>query len=219
MTTLPESSETSEASVSSSSETPTSSETASAESSSAYVNPDYPYTLDNDPSVHCKDSTYHHTSICPSSESVSQVETELEENAPLYGIVTPVCADQSHDYAIFKCDDGSMYPGSPYFLPQKGMLIQQDYTDDGKWVPTKEKIAKDIEEAEASTVFPYKLAKDSTINCKTAYRTTTSIAATQDFSYQELLQDHFIKCEDGNSYEWEELLKDEDGNIYERKDS
>ena len=213
-----------------SSVTPTSSETAPAESSSsdaitpesssAYVNPDYPYTLDNDPSVHCKDSTYHHISFCPSSKPRSQVIAELQENTPLYGnIQQPVCADQNHDYAIFKCDDGSMYPGSPYFLPQKGLLIQQDYTDDGKWIPTKEKIAKDIEEAEASTDFPYKLAKDSTINCKITYRTRTNTAGTQDFTYQKLQEDFFFKCEDGNSYEKEEMLRDEEGYLYKRKDT
>ena len=217
-----------------SSEPPASSETAPAESSSSEaiepasssssVNPDYPYTLGNDPSVHCKDSTYFIPSPCPSySAKIHTVMEDFEENAPVYGIVQPVCNIPARNAPIFVCDNGAMYSQEGDFsligdtIKQCAPLRQ---IDGDKCPSAEDYYKKQAEEAEASTDYPYKLAQDTSINCKSTY-TTKIIPAT---SYPDVLtnaekwgNEEKYKCEDGNTYEWEALLKNEYGNAV-RKD-
>ena len=162
VSTPPESSETNAAGVPHSSDTPTSSESAS------HLN--YPYTLKLNTAIHCKDSTFLIPSPCSTSKPgpVSKA-SDLEETAPLYGIVNPSCTIPSKNLPVFTCDDGTIIPAqgnTPAFQVVADTIIQCALERNNGCPPAEEEFAKVIAETEASSVYPYKLAKDTTVNCK-----------------------------------------------------
>ena len=182
--------------------------------SSSSVNSDYPYTLSTFPNVHCKDSSYFHKSWCPSSKpSLKQSIADMEADMPLYGIVQPVCQDYDRTEHVYTCDNGCKYQPGAFNLLQGDTIFQQEYsTIDNKYIPIQKKIAQDSAQAEASTSYPYMLASDTTVHCKTMYK--TKIAKSTPSSLCETYSEgYYFKCKDGNNYEWEEMLRDENGLI------
>lgn len=215
VSTPPESSETNAAGVPHSSDTPTSSESAS------HLN--YPYTLKLNTAVHCKDSTFLIPSPCPTSkpEPVSKA-SDLEETAPLYGIVNPSCTIPSKNLPVFTCDDGTIIPAqgnTPAFQVVADTIIQCALERNNGCPPAEEEFAKVIAETEASSVYPYKLAKDTTVNCKQSYIVTTNLATyTEGMNYNIQTLAQSVKCDDGNTYTHQDLLKDGE-RLYINKDT
>ena len=80
-------------------------------------------------------------------------------------------------------------------------------------------IAKMAEEAEAYPESTYKLAKDTTINCKQTFKPYLKKMQPiiDGFESEFLLPESCFKCDDGNVYDWEDMLKDEDQNLWEKK--
>lgn len=178
--------------------------------SSSSVNSDYPYTLSTFPNVHCKDSSYFHKSWCPSSKpSLKQSIADM----PLYGVVQPVCQDYDRTVNVYTCDNGCTYSPGAFNLLQGDTIFQQEYSNiDKKYIPIQKKIAQDSAQAEASTSYPYMLASDTTVHCKTMYK--TKIAKTVPSSLCDTYSEgYYFRCKDGNNYEWEEMLRDENGLI------
>ena len=207
----------SEATPESSSEVVSPSETESSSSkseSSSSVNSEYPYTLSTLPNVHCKDSSYLHKSWCPSSKpSLKQTVAEMGEYEPLYGIVQPVCQDYDRMVNVYTCDNGCTYSPGAFNKLEGDTIFQQEYsTIDNKYIPIQKKIAQDSAQAEASTSYPYMLTSDTTVHCKTMYK--TKIAKSTPSSLCETYSEGFyFKCKDGNNYEWEEMFRGENGLI------
>jgi len=197
---------------------PSSSDAISPTSSSAYVNPDYPYTLGLKPSVHCRDSIFYIPSPCPSYRAkIKSTIASIQVDAPLYGIVQPVCAITAHNDSIYSCDNGMKYTKGSEFILQKDTIVQCAPTSYGDKTcsPAKEYYTKYAEDAEASTKYPFKLASDTTVNCKESY--TAKIVTNE--TYPGLKTEKWgvegkYKCEDGNTYEYEDLLRNEFGGIY-----
>ena len=182
--------------------------------SSSSVNSDYPYTLSTFPNVHCKDSSYFHKSWCPSSKpSLIQSIADMEADMPLYGIVQPVCQDYDRTEHVYTCDNGCKYQPGAFNLLQGDTIFQQEYSSiDKKYIPIQKKIAQDSAQAEASTSYPYMLASDTTVHCKTMYK--TKIAKSTSSSLCDTYSEGYhFRCKDGNNYEWEEMLRDENGLI------
>lgn len=189
-------------------------ESSSEAESSSSVNSEYPYTLSTFPNVHCKDSSYFHKSWCPSSKpSLKQAVAEMAENEPLYGIVQPVCQDYDRTVNVYTCDNGCTYSPGAFNKLEGDTIFQQEYsTIDNKYIPIQKKIAQDSAQAEASTSYPYMLASDTTVHCKTMYK--TKIAKSTPSSLCETYSEgYYFKCKDGNNYEWEEMLRGENGLI------
>ena len=211
--TPPDSSETSKEGVSSSSEA-----TASTENSSS-SSPEYPYILAIHPSVHCKDSTFFLKATCENSAS-KKVSSDIISAAPLYGVP---CIPEDITYSIFKCDDGSMFPGGNHSSLVGDTLVQMHQScgvdSCGEWMRSDEWIAKMAEEAEANPESPYKLARDTTINCKQTFRPSLDKATSIfiGFEYESLYPEGCYKCDDGNIYERDDLLQDENHNLWEKE--
>ncbi|WP_405342004.1 hypothetical protein [Fibrobacter sp.] len=189
-------------------------ESSSEAESSSSVNSEYPYTLSTFPNVHCKDSSYFHKSSCPSSKpSLKQTVAEMGEYEPLYGIVQPVCQDYDRTVNVYTCDNGCTYSPGAFNKLEGDTIFQQEYsTIDNKYIPIQKKIAQDSAQAEASTSYPYMLASDTTVHCKTMYK--TKIAKSTPSSLCETYSEGFyFKCKDGNNYEWEEMFRGENGLI------
>lgn len=191
----------------------TESSSSEAESSSS-VNSDYPYTLSTFPNVHCKDSSYFHKSWCPSSKpTLKQSIAEMETDMPLYGVVQPVCQDYDRTEHVYTCDNGCKYQPGAFNLLQGDTIFQQEYSNiDKKYIPIQKKIAQDSAQAEASTSYPYMLASDTTVHCKTMYKTKIAKLTPSSLCDTYSEGSHF-RCKDGNNYEWEEMLRDENGLI------
>lgn len=73
--------------------------------SSSSVESEYPYVLYSDSNVHCKDTVKQELSSCP---TYSPTVASLEEEQPMYGVVSPVCQPTWHDVSYYKCDNGKM---------------------------------------------------------------------------------------------------------------
>ena len=182
--------------------------------SSSSVNSEYPYTLSTFPNVHCKDSSYFHKSWCPSSKpSLKQSIADMEAEMPLYGIVQPVCQDYDRTEHVYTCDNGCKYQPGAFNLLEGDTIFQQEYSNiDKKYIPIQKKIAQDSAQAEASTSYPYMLASDTTVHCKTMYK--TKIAKTVPSSSCDTYSEgYYFRCKDGNDYEWEEMHRGENGLI------
>ena len=189
-------------------------ESSSEAESSSSVNSEYPYTLSTFPNVHCKDSSYFHKSWCPSSKpTLKQSIAEMETDMPLYGVVQPVCQDYDRTEHVYTCDNGCKYQPGAFNLLQGDTIFQQEYSNiDKKYIPIQKKIAQDSAQAEASTSYPYMLASDTTVHCKTMYK--TKIAKSTPSSLCETYSEgYYLKCKDGNNYEWEEMFRGENGLI------
>ena len=182
--------------------------------SSSSVNSDYPYTLSTFPNVHCKDSSYFHKSWCPSSKpTLKQSIADMEADMPLYGVVQPVCQDYDRTEHVYTCDNGCKYQPGAFNLLQGDTIFQQEYSSiDKKYIPIQKKITQDSAQAEASTSYPYMLASDTTVHCKTMYKTKIAkkVPSSLCDTYSE---GHYFRCKDGKNYEWEEMLRDENGLI------
>lgn len=195
-----------------SSVTPTSSETAPAESSSS-SSPEYPYILAIHPSVHCKDSTFFQKATC--KNTAAKVSSEIQSEKPLYGVP---CLTEDTNSPIFKCEDGSMFPNAENSSSLVGDTIVQFTKYCGELMRTDECIAKMAEEAEAKPESPYKLARDTTINCKESFKPILSELAPilTGFQSEYLTPEGCFKCDDGNVYDWDDMLHDEKGNLWEK---
>lgn len=73
-----------------------------AESSSS-ADPEYPYVLYSDPTVHCKDSSRTEFVTCATSNSKI---SDIDEPAPLYGVTAPVCTPHQFTTSYIQCDNG-----------------------------------------------------------------------------------------------------------------
>ena len=137
----------------------------------------------------------------------------MAENEPLYGIIQPVCQDYDRTVNVYTCDNGCTYSPGAFNKLEGDTIFQQEYsTIDNKYIPIQKKIAQDSAQAEASTSYPYMLASDTTVHCKTMYK--TKIAKSTPSSLCETYSEgYYFKCKDGNNYEWEEMLRGENGLI------
>ncbi|MBR3668649.1 MAG: hypothetical protein IKN70_01350 [Fibrobacter sp.] len=185
--------------------------------SSATPNPDYPYTLGLNPSVHCKDSTVYVPSPCPSYKAkIKSTMASIEENVALYGIVQPTCTITARNDPIYICDNGMSYVKGNEFVLQENTIVQCAPTSTNGTCPSaQEYYAKIAEDAEASTKYLYKLASDTTVNCK---ESSTAKIVTQDI-YPGMKTEKWgvegkYKCQDGKTHEYEDLLRTESGAIY-----
>jgi len=178
--------------VSSSSESPTDVSSSSEE---------YPYMLRDDPSVHCKDSVYYAQASCSSFRPEPQMnKPNPQASPPLPGMGPITCWE--YPVPAFACDNGWVYSkGNDCYLV--GDTVVQRYV-----VSAEEVCARNIEEAEASTEYPYVLGSDSTVNCKKMYEMKPGRALPCTYYYL---------CEDGNHYDYEDMLMNEYGLIYERR--
>jgi len=208
VSTPPDSSETSKTSDSSSSEAISNTESSSSSS------PEYPYILAIHPSVHCKDSIFFQKATCKNTTS-QKVSSDIESEAPLYGVP---CIAEDRTSPIFKCEDGSMFSNNKTFSLVGDTIVQ--FTDScEEWMRADECIAKMAEEAEAKPETPYKLAIDTTINCKQTFKPILSRLEPILIGFQSeyLIPEGCFKCDDGNVYDWEDMLKDENHNLWEKK--
>ena len=86
---------------------------------------------------------------------------------------------------------------------------------DGGCVPAEDACAKKIEDAEASTEYPYMLKKDLSVNCKEMYKMELDTGDVPYYNwpysgrYEWLRCTSYYLCEDGNSYEYEDMLQEE----------
>ena len=110
---------------------------------------EYPYTLRDDPSVHCKDSIYYAEASCSSFRPEPQMDKPNPQAAPPPSGEGPF---RCWEYPVpaFACDNGWVYSkGNDCYLV--GDTIVQRYV-----VSAEEVCARNIEEAEASTEYPYR---------------------------------------------------------------
>lgn len=98
----------------------------SMDESSSSVNSEYPYVLHSDPTVHCKDSTHTYMVACPSSRKKA-AEEDLQQAAPLYGIVTPVCRDHQATDNYFVCNNGNVLSGTLYMKVDDVIYTREEY--------------------------------------------------------------------------------------------
>ena len=187
-------------------------------SSSSYFNPDYPYTLGLHPSVHCKDSTFYVPSPCQSYRpSLKTVVSELADNEALYGVPPQTCAIPAREDSIFKCDNGMVYFKKMAAATTKSFDLVGDTIEqcaptvrdaNNPCPPAKEYFIKQAEEAEASTEYPnkYKLADNTTLNCKDAYETKLDTVKAYGAMYDHWTNEFKLKCDDGNKYTIDEMF-------------
>ena len=202
-----------------SNEVSSSSESQIENTSSSSNSSEYPYILAIHPSVHCKDSTFFLKATCKNTAS-AKVSSDIKSSAPLYGVP---CIPEDQNLSIFKCEDGSMFPGGNQSSLVGDTLVQMHQScgvdSCGEWMRSDEWIAKMAEEAEAYPESPYKLAKDTTINCKQTFRPSLDklLPPLIGFESEYLNPEVCYKCDDGNIYEWDDLLKDENKDLWEKE--
>lgn len=182
-------------------------------SSSSGVNADYPYTLWLHPSVHCWDTTYMNQVSCSSFRPEPQMDKpNSQASPPIDGRSMPSYCMQMY-ISVYVCQDGMKYPTDKFSLV--GDTIVQCSVDklDGRCVPANDACAKKIKDAETSTEYPYVLKNDTTVNCKEMYKMKMEkdrIPYGTDFGgYEWVRCTSYYLCEDGNSYEYEDMLQEE----------
>lgn len=187
---------------------PSSSSEAITTTESSSSHPEYPYILAIHPTVHCKDSTFFQKATC--KNTIAEVSSEIQSAGALYG---PPCIVEDRNTPIFKCEDGSMFLNSKIQSSLVGDTIVQ-FRECGELMRSEEciaKMAKEIEEANPE--FPCKLARDTTItiNCELSYR--PMLRKIEDiFQTESLVPEACVKCDDGNVYEWTDILIDDEIN-------
>lgn len=196
---------------------PSSSSEAITTTESSSSHPEYPYILAIHPTVHCKDSTFFQKATC--KNTIAEVSSEIQSAGALYG--TP-CIAEDRNTPIFKCEDGSMFPNNNTFSLVGDTIVQfTDFCEELIEERTRadECIAKKAEEAEANPETPYKLASDTTINCKQTFKPILSKLEPILIGVQSeyLLPEGCFKCDDGNIYEWDDMLKDEKGDLWKKE--
>ena len=192
---------------------------ASSESSETDVSnssgPEYPYILAIHPSVHCKDSTFFQKASCKNT-AVQKDSSDIKLAAPLY---SAPCISEDRNSPIFKCEDGSMFSNRKNSSFLVGDTIVQ-FTDlCEELMRADECIAQKAEEAEANPESPYKLARDTTINCKQTFRPRLErqILIADGFESEFLLPEVCFKCDDGYTYDGDDMLKDGNGNLWKKE--
>ena len=167
--------------------------------------PENPYILAIRPNVHCKDSTIFQKATCKNA-AVPKNSSDIKFAAPLYGVP---CIAEDRNTPIFKCEDGSMFPNNNTFSLVGDTIVQfTDFCEELIEERTRadECIAKKAEEAEANPATPYKLASDTTINCKQTFKPILSKLEPILIGVQSeyLIPEGCFKCDDGNIYEWDD---------------
>ncbi|MBR3670369.1 MAG: hypothetical protein IKN70_10250 [Fibrobacter sp.] len=115
--------------------------------------------------------------------------------------------------SVYVCQDGMKYPTDKFSLV--GDTIVQCSVDklDGRCVPANDACAKKIKDAETSTEYPYVLKNDTTVNCKEMYKMKMEKESipygTSYGGYEWVRCISYYLCEDGKSYEYEDMLQDE----------
>lgn len=182
-------------------------------SSSSGVNADYPYTLWLHPSVHCWDTTYMNQVSCSSFRPEPQMDKpNSQASPPIDGWSMPSYCMQMY-ISVYVCQDGMKYPKDKFSLV--GDTIVQCSVDklDGRCVPANDACAKKIKDAETSTEYPYVLKNDTTVNCKEMYKMKMEKESipygTSYGGYEWVRCISYYLCEDGKSYEYEDMLQDE----------
>lgn len=182
-------------------------------SSSSGVNADYPYTLWLHPSVHCWDTTYMNQVSCSSFRPEPQMDKPNSQASPsIDGRSMPSYCMQMY-ISVYVCQDGMKYPTDKFSLV--GDTIVQCSVDklDGRCVPANDACAKKIKDAETSTEYPYVLKNDTTVNCKEMYKMKMEKESipygTSYGGYEWVRCISYYLCEDGKSYEYEDMLQDE----------
>lgn len=182
-------------------------------SSSSGVNADYPYTLWLHPSVHCWDTTYMNQVSCSSFRPEPQMDKpNSQASPPIDGRSMPSYCMQMY-ISVYVCQDGMKYPTNKFSLV--GDTIVQCSVDklDGRCVPANDACAKKIKDAETSTEYPYVLKNDTTVNCKEMYKMKMEKESipygTSYGGYEWVRCISYYLCEDGKSYEYEDMLQDE----------
>ena len=195
----------------------------------------YPYTLWLHPSVHCKKSQYYSQASCSSFRPEPQMDKPNPQAAPPRSGEGPITCWE-YPVNTFACDNGMVYPNNREFSLSGDTIIQCSMRNfDVGCVPAEEDCAKMIADAEASTENPHVLANDSTVLCKQMYEmkldtgcnaashalgTSYAISVPTCEGYYEWQNcSSYYLCEDGNRYDYKDMLKDENGNIYKRKKS
>lgn len=161
---------------------------------------EYPYTLRDDPSVHCKDSIYYAEASCSSFRPEPQMDKPNPQAAPPPSGEGPF---RCWEYPVpaFACDNGWVYSkGNDCYLV--GDTIVRIVTS------IEDVCEMAIKEAEASTEYPYVLKTDSTVYCKKMYEVKPDM---------EWPCSSYYLCEDGNRYDREDMLDNEYGLIHERR--
>ena len=178
-------------------------------SSSSGVNADYPYTLWLHPSVHCWDTTYMNQVSCSSFRPELQMDkSDVLAALPPSGESLPSYCMPGY-LSVYVCENRMIYP--------KCDTIVQCSADnlDGGCEPAEDACAKKIEDAEASTEYPYMLKKDLSVNCKEMYKMELDTGDVLYYNwpysgrYEWLRCTSYYLCEDGNSYEYEDMLQEE----------
>ncbi len=195
----------------------------------------HPYTLWLHPSVHCKKSQYYSQASCSSFRPEPQMDKPNPQAAPPRSGEGPITCWE-YPVNTFACDNGMVYPNNREFSLSGDTIIQCSMRNfDVGCVPAEEDCAKMIADAEASTENPHVLANDSTVLCKQMYEmkldtgcnaashalgTSYAISVPTCEGYYEWQNcSSYYLCEDGNRYDYKDMLKDENGNIYKRKKS
>lgn len=182
-------------------------------SSSSGVNADYPYTLWRQPSVHCWDTTYMNQISCSSFRPEPQMDkSDISASLGPGGMTMPSYCMQRF-ISVYVCENGMKYPTNMFSLIGD-TIVQCSFDNlDGRCIPAEVACAKKIEDAEASTEYPYMLKKDLTVNCKEMYKMKLEkdrIPYGTDFGgYEWVRCTSYYLCEDGNSYEYEDMLQEE----------
>ena len=161
----------------------------------------YPYTLRDDPSVHCKDTIYYAEASCSSFRPEPQVDKPNPQAVPPRPGDGPIRCWE-YPVSAFACDNGRVCSkGGDCSLVGDTVVPRKTYS-------LEELCEIRIKEAEASTKYPYVLKTDSTVYCKIMYEVKPDMERPC-FSY--------YLCKDGNRYDREDMLDNEYGLIYERR--
>ncbi len=195
----------------------------------------HPYTLWLHPSVHCKNSQYYSQASCSSFRPEPQMDKpNSQASPPLPGMGPITCWE--YPVNTFACDNGMVYPNNREFSLSGDTIIQCSMRNfNVVCVPAEEDCAKMIADAEASTENPHVLANDSTVLCKQMYEMkldtgcnaashalgssyAISVPTCEGYYEWQNCSSYYL-CEDGNRYDYKDMLKDENGNIYKRKKS
>ena len=185
-------------------------------SSSSGVNADYPYTLWLHPSVHCWDTTYINQVSCSSFRPELQMDkSDILAALPPSGESLPSYCMPGY-LSVYVCENRMIYPKYDKFSLIGDTIVQCSADNlDGGCEPAEDACAKKIEDAEASTEYPYMLKKDLSVNCKEMYKMELDTGDVLYYNwpysgrYEWLRCTSYYLCEDGNSYEYEDMLQEE----------
>lgn len=193
-----------------------SSSVVSSSSESSSSSEDYPYTLWLHPSVHCWDTTYINQVSCSSFRPELQMDkSDILAALPPSGESLPSYCMPGY-LSVYVCENRMIYPKYDKFSLIGDTIVQCSADNlDGGCVPAEDACAKKIEDAEASTEYPYMLKKDLSVNCKEMYKMELDTGDVPYYNwpysgrYEWLRCTSYYLCEDGNSYEYEDMLQEE----------